>query len=695
MQSFISELRRRNVLRVAAFYAAAGWLLVQVATQVFPFFDIANWVVRVVVVAIALGFPAALALAWFYELTPQGLKLESEITPAESITRQTGRKLDRWIIVVLGLAVVLLLADKLVLHQAQPVAPAAIAANVAGSDKSIAVLPFDNLSDDKANAYFAVGIQDEILTRLAGIGALKVISRTSTEKYASHPDNLRTVAAQLGVASILEGSVQKFGDTARINVQLIDAATDHHLWAHTYDRAMKDVLGVESEVSQDIAEALQAQLSPSESNALATLPTRNAAAYDWFLKAENKASLAGETEVEADYRAAEEDYGKAIALDPDFALAHARLAYCQISRHWFVWRLSTEEMTQVKAGIDRALLLAPDLPEAQVALGQYWYWGFRDYDRAEPAYQRALALAPSNFNALVGLAALQRRRGHWPQALEAFGKVAEIGPRDPSILASLGETYMVLRRYPEAEQWLSRSLAIDPNGAEAVDELLTIHLFAHNDVDGARQLVATLPPGRRVLYDYVGGEAMTLTGPWVYPDVYERRFDQALKDWDSAPATTARQRNEQLAARTVIMMMAGRQSEIRGDCSQLKATLAVQAAAEPDEPAILTGLSWADLCLGLGDEAVRAARHATELLPLEKDAYFGAYYLNGLAQVDAWAGRPDEALQLITRLLSIPAGDYMSVGRLRHDPLWDPLRKDARFQKLIAADEAATGPARP
>ena len=219
--SFFAELKRRNVLRAGAFYAASGWLLVQVATQVFPFFHIAEWVVRWIVVAAAIGFPFALLFSWFYEWTPQGLQRESEIPPNESITRRTGKKLDRWITVVLALAVVLLLADKFVLHK-----DAETAAAPAVHGKSIAVLPFANLSEDKGNAYFAEGIQDEILTRLLKVADLKVISRTSTQHFKSSPENLPEIAKQLGVAHILEGSVQKASDQVRVNVQLINALTD-------------------------------------------------------------------------------------------------------------------------------------------------------------------------------------------------------------------------------------------------------------------------------------------------------------------------------------------------------------------------------------------------------------------------------------------------------------------------------------
>ena len=281
--SLFAELKRRNLFRAAAFYAASAWLVVQIATQVFPFFHIAEWVVRWIVVAAAIGFPFAMMFSWFYEWTPHGLERESEVAPNESITPQTGRKLDRWIIAILGMAVALLLANQFVRHRdEEPTDPRPGAV----PQKSIAVLPFENLSDDKSNAYFADGIQDQILTKLAGVADLKVISRISAAKYKSKPENLKTVSQELGVATVLEGTVQRAGARVRINVQLVDARADTHLWAKNYDRELKDVFGVQSEVAQQIADALRAKLSPSEATALAVAPTRDPEAYDLFLQGE-------------------------------------------------------------------------------------------------------------------------------------------------------------------------------------------------------------------------------------------------------------------------------------------------------------------------------------------------------------------------------------------------------------------------
>src|SRR5439155_794607 len=285
--SFFAELKRRNVYKVAVAYAVVSWLLIQIATQVFPFFEIPNWAVRLVVLLLILGFPVALILSWAFEITPEGIKRESEIEPDKSITHHTGRKIVA-LTIVLGVAAAGLLAFQL-LRSKSPNAAAVLpsmASNAAVDipSKSIAVLPFDNLSDDKSNAYFAEGIQDEILTRLSKIAALKVISRSSTQKYKSAPDNLREVGRQLGVANLLEGSVQKIANAVHINVQLIRAATDEHLWAESYNRPLDDVFGVEGEVAGAIAEQLNAKLTGAEAKAISDKPTQNVAAFDAYLR---------------------------------------------------------------------------------------------------------------------------------------------------------------------------------------------------------------------------------------------------------------------------------------------------------------------------------------------------------------------------------------------------------------------------
>jgi TolB-like protein len=459
LKKFFAELKRRNVYKVAIAYAVVAWLLMQVASQIFPFFEIPNWAVRLVVLLLIIGFPIALILAWAFELTPEGIKRTEDVDLSKSVRRKAGRKLDFFII-----AVLLLVIGILVFQRFHPSVSSAVSSAL---DKSIAVLPFDNLSRDPDNVYFSDGIQDEILTKLASVGDLKVISRKSSAKYKSTPEDLKTVGRELGVANVLEGSVQKAGDKVRVNVQLLDAHADIHLWAKSYDRDLKDVFTVESEVAQEIADALRAKLSPSQSDALAAVPTRDTEAYDLFLKGEYEERQAESVLNAEPFDRAQTFYRQALARDPNFALAYARLAYSELYRHWFVSNLTSAELAEAKSNIDRALAIAPALPDAHLALAVFHYWAYRDYDSALRELDRTVELQPNSAVARAFHAYIYRRRGEWKQSLVAAERAAELDPRDPSIPRDIGVTYAALRRWSDAERELNRAVALDPHYALA------------------------------------------------------------------------------------------------------------------------------------------------------------------------------------------------------------------------------------
>src|SRR5499426_2129057 len=386
---FLTELKRRNVYRAAVAYGVVAWFLTQLTTQVFPFFEIPNSAVRLVVIALAVGFPIAMLLSWVYEFTPEGVVRTEDLDPVEarSVQRKSGRLLDFIIIGALLLVIAMLIVGRLPFYRQT---------GESISQKSIAVLPFENLSEEKGNAYFAEGIKNEILTKLATVRDLKVISRTSTAKYQSKPDNLKSVAEELGVSTVLEGAVQKAGDKVRVNVQLIDARANRHLWAKSYDRDLTDVLAVESEVSQEIAEALQANLSSTESHALASAKTRDAEAYDLFLRGEYEWLQAESREGVDAYDRSEAFYRQALARDPNFAEASAGLARIRLSRHWHISPLTSPELEEAKSIIDHSLALAPNSPEAHFALGLFFYYGHRQYENALREFNRALELQPNN-----------------------------------------------------------------------------------------------------------------------------------------------------------------------------------------------------------------------------------------------------------------------------------------------------------
>ena len=563
--------------------------------------------------------------------------------------------------------------------------------SLAAPEKSIAVLPFENLSEEKANAYFADGIQDEILAKLAGIGDLKVISRSSTAKYKSKPEDLKTVARELGVATVLEGSVQKAGNRVRVNAQLLDARIDTHLWAKSYDRDLKDVFAVESEVAQEIADTLRAKLSQSQSIAIATVPTRDAEAYDLFLKGEYEERQAESTENVEFFDDAETFYRQALARDPSFALAYARLAYSRLNRHWFINRLDTAQLEEVKSNIERALAIAPDLPEAHLALGIFHYWGHRDYDSALRALDRAIELQPSNSDGRTYRAAIYRRRGEWRRSLAEFERALELNPRDTSIPTEIGNAYLNLRRWSEAERALTRALALDPHNINAAFHLGVTYINSTGDIRRARQAWEGIPEPKGQVSQYGILISQMIGENPVYLDVLERHFADALKAQDVAPTNASEGRLNQLEARVGIQVLAGQTAAAKSECEEARALLEAQLAERrPQDRTSLTELAWIYLCVGRNADALRVAREAAEALPIEKDAVFGVNFLAGLAQIEAHTGQSEQAVGILRQLLTIPAGEYVSVTRLRIDPVWDPIRNVPGFQKLLSEPEPET-----
>jgi TolB-like protein/Tfp pilus assembly protein PilF len=555
------------------------------------------------------------------------------------------------------------------------------------SEKSIAVLPFENLSDDKANAYFAAGMQEEILSRLAGVGDLKVISRTSTEKYKSRPDNLKTVATELGVATVLEGSVQKSGGKVRVNVQLIDAGRDMHLWASIYDRDLKDVFAVESEISQSIVDALKAKLSPRETRALSALPTRNSEAYDAFLKGEYELAQARKAQTGAHYDSADDYYRQALKLDPDFALAYAKLAVARMNRHWFIKALTPDELTEVKSAAGRALELRQDQAEAHEALGLFHYWGYRDYESALIEFNKALALQPNNAGVRLDRAAIYRRKGDWTNSLQEFEGAVELAPRDANTAAEYGTTLVVMRRFADADRVLTHALALDPAVMQAVRYLGTNAVNGYGDLSRARRILDAAPPGL-IPQAAHGAVDVGIIDQRIYLDVLERRFAAALDAWRKIP-TSDDKAIRQLFGPITVRIIAGQRPQAQTDCLNLRELLEREQVQDVDKPMRAMEQSWVELCLGHSDAAIRLAHSATELLPLSRDAYYATFYIAGLAQINAQAGHPEEAIALLEQLLSIPAGQTVSIERLKLDPVWDPLRKDPRFQALLSDGHSA------
>jgi len=477
-----SELQRRNVHRAAVFYAGAAWLLVQIATQVFPFFDIPNATVRIVVIAVVIGFPFAMAFSWFYEWTPQGIKRESEVVHSASITRETGKKLDKAIIAVLALAVIVLLADRFLLHR-----------NASSpGDKSIAVLPLINTSGDPGNEYFSDGLSEELIAVLAKIPDLKIIGRSSSFQFKGKTDDSKAIGEKLGVANLLEGSVRRQGERVRIVAELISAADGRDLWSETYDRELKDVFAVQTEIAAAVADQLKLRLLGDAGAPHATSTTQNLEAHNALLQGDfHGARLTPE-----DAHKSIEYYDEAIRLDPGYALAYARL-----SRAWRFLAASYLEGAEVEEGYARArraaeqsLTLAPDLAEGHEALGGLRLTPDLDFAAAETELRRAVELAPADASARQLLAYILAAQGRYAEAEAAFRRAIELDPLNVASQVNLARMLVALGRLDEAEALLGHTIALQPTAYHQYVHRVTIDLLRH-DVDAAAREAEREHPG--------------------------------------------------------------------------------------------------------------------------------------------------------------------------------------------------------
>jgi len=676
--NFLTELKRRNVYRAAVAYGVVAWFLTQLTTQVFPFFEIPNSAVRFVVIALAVGFPIAMLLSWLYELTPEGIVRTEDLDPvqARSVQRASGRILDFIIIGVLLLVIAMLIVG-------QP--PFYRQTGESISQKSIAVLPFENLSEDKANAYFAEGIQDEILTRLSKIADLKVISRTSTQHYKSTPENVPEIAKQLGVAHILEGRVQKSGDVVRVNVQLIKAANDSHLWADTFDRKLTDLFGVESEIAKRIAESLQAKLTGREEQALAVKPTNNPEAYDSYLRglafeARNSASSYLSYSRDLVEKAAS-FYEQAVQLDPSFAIAWARLSRADALLYFNRKDNTTASRGDAaKTALENAQRLEPDSPEILVAQGYYQYWVLRDYGLATITFGRVSKMLPGSSEVPYALGLIARRAGRWDQSVAYFEQALSLDPRNVELLMGTASTYALLRQFPVVLKLYDRVLDIMPNDPDVMAAKGSIYQAQGNLQEAARFLSGINEQSPSVINFVIKIRQLQL----------ERNYAEGVRLLQARLVQFPFDSDYDKAAHQVELAFMQRFADdtagAKVTAEQARNTLEQLYKEQPDA-ANAANLSQAYAAMGDKDLALELAARAVMLLPRAKDAVVGPRYEENLALIQTMFGENSRAISTLTQLLQTPFDSWIypttiTPALLRLDPLWDSLRADPSFQKL-------------
>jgi serine/threonine protein kinase/TolB-like protein/Tfp pilus assembly protein PilF len=679
MSGFFDEVKRRKVYRVAAAYIIVAAGIIQLASAAFPAWELPNSAVRLVIVLLLIGFPLALILGWAFDVTPQGIRATPRAPPG------THRRRNMIMLVTTGViisaAAGFFLLPRVAAHKV---------------DKSIAVLPFENLSKDEENAYFAGGVQDEILTNLAKIADLKVISRTSVMQYKSGVKrNLKQIAQQLGVGHVVEGNVRRAGNQVRVSVQLIDARTDTHIWAEHYDRDVADVFAIQTEIAEHIVNQLQAKLSPAEKAAITERPTADPVAYAYYTQAKAM-------DVWSDWEGGAEKLltrkvellEKATQRDPNFALAYCALAKTQLDLDHATAVADSLDRTPLelaaKKAAETAVRVRPDLGEAHLELARYYYianlWT-GDFDRARDELVIARRTLPNNGEALVIGARIDKRQNRWDDALANFQKASELDPRNDEVAKHHRRTLREMRRYKEMEQLIAKNAASGLLRDPWTQETLAVVKLAQGDPVAAHALAAQVPP-----------EFSPDGGIWwirFTTALYLRDYDTANRVIAATPAKFTTYDGQSWAD--------GQIARARGDNQKAQSVFAAARKwldAATGSPKVLSKGQWEkhsqyfefaarfDAGLGRKEEAIREARRAVDLMPIAKDSYWGPEAVENLALVYAWTGERDRALEQLEIVATIPTGP--SYGDLKFNPCWDDLRGDPRFEKIVAAAKAAS-----
>jgi TolB-like protein/Flp pilus assembly protein TadD len=658
MTGFFDEVKRRKVYQVAAAYIIAAGGIIQLASAAFPAWELPNWALRLVIVLLLMGFPIALILAWAYDITAQGVRA----TPTPAGPRSHRRR-NIVMLVMTGVAISAA-AGFFLLPRVS-----------AKCDKSIAVLPFENLSDERENAYFADGIQDDVLTNLSKIGDLKVISRTSVMPYRGKGSNVREIGKALGVGAILEGSVRRMGNRVRVNVQLINADTDEHMWAEDYDRDLTDVFAIQTDLAQQIVRELQAKLSPMEKAQIERRPTENGEAYLAFMQGHE--IFYRPDKFRSNTEKAEQLFDEATKLDPNFAGAFAALARVH---EWTYRDFDPTPARKEKARVaaETAIRLQPELPEAHLAMGFYYYYCERDYQGALKEFAIAKLSLPNSPEVYMAIGAIERRQGKWKESTANLERASSLSPKDAWVLQNLADNYYANKNFEAAEKIFDRAIEAAPQSLGPRAEKANLAVAWKGDLSVMEKELTQMPAG-------VDPDGL-VTFSRVQLLLLQRKFPDAIALVKQSPQDVFHYDKPREFFEGAIYTFLN---------DKEKAVSAFKRARPIAEKALREGSNDASrhvvlgmILAGLGEKelAISEGKRAVELLPESEDALDGPKTTVALAQIYAWTGENDQALQILERSLSTPNG--ITIPFLRLDPMWDPLRSDPRFQALIDRYEA-------
>ena len=695
--SLFAELKRRNVFRVGIAYGVTAWLILQLADIVLDNSAAPAWVMQVIMLLLAIGLPLALIFAWAFEMTPEGIRKERDVDRTRSITHKTGHKLDRSIIIVLVIALGYFTWDKFggadndvstaqtdavtaaenASLSATPVTSPPPDATAAPPAKSIAVLPFANRSNKNDDLFFTDGIHDDLLTQLAKIRDLKVISRTSMMEYRDTSKNLKQIGAELAVATILEGGVQKVGDRVRVNAQLIEVATDRHLWAESYDRELTaaNIFEIQTEIAREIVRAVAIELTPAEERSIAEVPTRNLAAYEAWLRARmylNRSNYSANNEQEA-----KPWLEQAITLDPDFSEAHASLASVYGLEYWRGQDTSEELLVKYRAEIDRVLQLKPGSVSALLASADYLYHVENDYRQAQQLIKKALQQVPGNAAAHSSLGLTQRRLGQWHESIASFGRALALDPANHNHKSLQVETMASIYDW---QAIMDQTVSLDDAKPGDLDIQITravAQLNLSGDLAPLRRVFEKMPLENSANFILFSARVhwlqrdpdatiVTLNSPLWAAENVDRDF-KIFRNYELANAY--RLKGEQGKAQEHFQLAVSDLDIAMNSALQIKAyggmTIALSLAR-----------------LNRFDEALELAGQLTREIPYEKDATVGGWLLSNQAMVIGLAGDQEAAINELKIALEIPTSFGMTSWDLHYDPNWDFMRDNPRFVEL-------------